>query len=627
MTRKNISSRRRGRATVGYSRAVRIGNLIEVAGTTAVDERGEVVGPDDPYRQARYALEKIGRALGRGRGRIRERHPDPHMFVTGHRPLGGGRPGPRRESSATSGRRRPWCRWHPSCVRTSSSRSRRRPSFRRAPLSGPRIAYALAMPRPHTHLFEVTITIDGWSEPRLDLVMPSWTPGSYMIREYARHVQDFAVTSDGHPRPGKKTAKDAWSVRDPAQPGGDQVTYRVYAHDLTVRTCHLDATHGFANGAAVFLFVLGHTHEPVTLEITVPAALAGRHGPRAAGRRKRHLPVSRRATTTSSSTAPSNAARTGCSSSTSTAIPHRIALWGRGNEDEARLVEDTRALVRAQREFFGGVPVQALRVHPTTWPPGAADSSTATARSFSSTASASVRAPSYERFLELVSHEFFHVWNVKRVRPSPLGPFDYRRENHTRQLWTMEGVTSYYEKRFVGGGRAVLEGALPRARGGGDLEPAGAARTRAAVARSSRASTRGSSTTGPTRTRGTPASRTIRRGALVAMMLDLEIRRARPSARECLDDVVRHLAHQATLERRRVRRARRLSRRGRNGGRGARRRVPAVLRALTLPGRSSSTTIAALGPRRSLGRLEPGGQDGEPPGWIGCSHARRRRAH
>ena len=82
-------------------------------------------------------------------------------------------------------------------------------------MSGPRIAYALAMPRPHTHLFEVTITIDGWSEPRLDLVMPSWTPGSYMIREYARHVQDFAVTSDGHPTRWEKTAKDAWSVQTP----------------------------------------------------------------------------------------------------------------------------------------------------------------------------------------------------------------------------------------------------------------------------------------------------------------------------------------------------------------------------------------------------------------------------
>jgi predicted metalloprotease with PDZ domain len=71
------------------------------------------------------------------------------------------------------------------------------------------------MSRPHTHLFEVTITIDGWSEPRLDLVMPSWTPGSYMIREYARHVQDFAVTTDGHAARWEKTAKDAWQVETP----------------------------------------------------------------------------------------------------------------------------------------------------------------------------------------------------------------------------------------------------------------------------------------------------------------------------------------------------------------------------------------------------------------------------
>jgi predicted metalloprotease with PDZ domain len=91
------------------------------------------------------------------------------------------------------------------------------------------------MPRPHTHLFEVTMTIDGWSEPRLDLVMPSWTPGSYMIREYARHVQEFTVESDGHPARWEKTAKDAWRVETPLG-GRIKIGYRVYAYDLTVRT-------------------------------------------------------------------------------------------------------------------------------------------------------------------------------------------------------------------------------------------------------------------------------------------------------------------------------------------------------------------------------------------------------
>ena len=75
-------------------------------------------------------------------------------------------------------------------------------------MSGPRIAYTLGMSKPHSHLFEVTVTVDGWSEPTLELVMPSWTPGSYMIREYARHVQDFTVEADGKVARWKKTVKD-----------------------------------------------------------------------------------------------------------------------------------------------------------------------------------------------------------------------------------------------------------------------------------------------------------------------------------------------------------------------------------------------------------------------------------
>ena len=409
-------------------------------------------------------------------------------------------------------------------------------------MSGPRIAYALAMPRPHTHLFEVTMTIDGWNGPRLDLVMPSWTPGSYMIREYARHVQAFAATSDGKPARWGKTAKDAWSVETPLS-GRIKVSYRVYANDLTVRTCHLDATHGFANGAAVFMFVLGHTQEPSTLEVTVPAKwqvvtglepLGGGNGIfRFKARDYDEL-----------ADGPLECGTHRLLEFDVDGIPHRMALWGRGNEDEARLVEDTAALVRCQREFFGGVPYKRYMfiVHLAAGRGGLEhrNSSVLLVDRFGFRPRAS-----YERFLELVSHEFFHVWNVKRVRPSPLGPFDYRRENHTRQLWTMEGVTSYYEKRFMAAaGLYSKDRFLERL-----AEEISSLQTQPGRALQSLEESSFDAWIKhyrPDENSGNVAISYYQKGALVAMMLDLEIR-ALTSREKCLDDVMRHLAHEATL--------------------------------------------------------------------------------
>jgi predicted metalloprotease with PDZ domain len=409
-------------------------------------------------------------------------------------------------------------------------------------LSGPRIAYALAMPRPHTHLFEVTITIDGWSEPRLDLVMPSWTPGSYMIREYARHVQDFAVVSDGHPARWEKSAKDAWSVQTPLS-GRVKVAYRVYAHDLTVRTCHLDGTHGFANGAATFLFVLGHTHEPVTLEVAVPPRwqvttglepLGGGNGVFRFRARDYDELVD----------GPVECGTHRLLEFEVDGVPHRIALWGRGNEDEARLTEDTCAIVRAQREFFGGVPYKRyVFIHHLAAGRGGLEHRNSAV--FLVDRFGFRPRAAYERFLELVSHEFFHAWNVKRIRPSPLGPFDYRRENHTRQLWTMEGVTSYYEKRFMAAAgfysrerfleRLAEEMAGLQSQPGRSVQSLEQSSFDAWIKHYR-----------PDENSGNATISYYEKGGLVGMMLDLEIR-ALTSRAKCLDDVVRHLAHQATL--------------------------------------------------------------------------------
>lgn len=133
------------------------------------------------------------------------------------------------------------------------------------------IHYQVAMPQPELHLFEVTLCLSGWQEARLDLKMPVWTPGSYLVREYARHLQDFS-TATGDPQqplPWLKLGKNHWQVetRDASQ---ITVRYRIFANELTVRTNHLDATHGYFNGAALFFFIPGFEQQAIRVTIVPP---------------------------------------------------------------------------------------------------------------------------------------------------------------------------------------------------------------------------------------------------------------------------------------------------------------------------------------------------------------------
>jgi predicted metalloprotease with PDZ domain len=307
------------------------------------------------------------------------------------------------------------------------------------------IIYTIAMPKPHSHLFHVQIDIDRVQHGEVRLSLPAWTPGSYMIREFARHVQEFqAVDDQGNRLPWRKTRKDTWLIEAGAATRVI-VTYHVYAFDLTVRTSHLDGSHGYFNGANVFMYVHGHTHEPLTLHID--------------------LPVGWRATT-GLTPLPSDPARPqrasfqaldydeliDCPVECGThrlltfavdGIPHQIAIWGHGNEDEERLLADTRRIVEVQRAMFGGLPYRdyTFILHLTDGRGGGLEHR----NSASNMVDRWTFTDNYERYLSLTSHELFHAWNVKRLRPAPLGPFDYQNENYTRLLWLMEGATSYYD--------------------------------------------------------------------------------------------------------------------------------------------------------------------------------------
>jgi predicted metalloprotease with PDZ domain len=302
------------------------------------------------------------------------------------------------------------------------------------------------MPDPHSHLFHVTIAVTGIAADRLELSLPGWTPGSYMIREYARHVQEFAASAGAHALAWRKISKDSWQIETG---GAEQVliTYRVYAFELTVRTSHLDGSHGYFNGAGTFMFVHDGTAEPLGLRIEPVSGWHISTGLEAWPDDGPHSFLA--ADYDELVDAPVECGTHRRLHFTVDDIPHEIAIWGRGNEDEQRLLDDTRRIVEIQRDFFGGLPYEhyTFILHLTDGRGGGLEHR----NSVSNMLDRWTFRPEqrYERYLALTSHELFHVWNVKRLRPAPLGPFDYCRENYTRQLWVAEGITSYYDELLL----------------------------------------------------------------------------------------------------------------------------------------------------------------------------------
>ena len=301
-----------------------------------------------------------------------------------------------------------------------------------------RMRYRLTMPEPHTHLLHVETVVDG-PGAEVELVLPVWTPGSYLVREYARHLEGIAAEDgSGRPLAVERLDKHRFLVRS----GGASravLRWRVYANELSVRTCHLDGTHAYVNGAAVFPYARGREREPHVLEVAAPAGW----------RVATALPGGPAEFTASDydelADSPLEIGTHELLRFTALGKPHEIAVWGRGNLDRERLAEDARRVVEALGALLGGLPYQRYLfiVHLAEKRRGGLEHAASTTLGLPR--HGFFPRDAYEETLELLAHEFFHVWNVKRLKPAAFVPYDYAREQYTRLLWWFEGATSYYE--------------------------------------------------------------------------------------------------------------------------------------------------------------------------------------
>ncbi len=397
----------------------------------------------------------------------------------------------------------------------------------------PGVRYRLRMPEPHTHFFHVEVEADGVTGAA-ELAMPSWTPGSYLMREFPRNVVAFlAFDAAGRPVGVEKTDKNSWRVDAPAD-GVLRVRYVVYADELSVRTSHLDASHAHVGGASVFVFLRGRERETHTVEVHPPpqwratSALPESDAPNTfVARDYDHLVD-----------APMEIGRHALWEWEVEGKRHRYAVWGRGNYDPQRLAADTTKIVRTEKALMGDLPYDDYTFFVLLAPGGSGglehrDSTVLLSDRWS------FRGPPYEHFLALVAHEFFHLWNGKRIRPAELGPFDYTREAYTRDLWVVEGITTYYtdvilrragiisEQRFLErlGDQVTRYLAVP----GRLVQPLGDASHDAWI-----------KFYRPDANTPNATISYYQKGALVALLLDLRIREATGNARS-LDDVMRLL--------------------------------------------------------------------------------------
>ncbi len=305
------------------------------------------------------------------------------------------------------------------------------------------ILYTVRADSPTEHRGRFSIDLDGVSTPTLDLVLPSWVPGSYHIANYSRGFRDFAARREpgGTPLSTERVDKARWRIRTEGA-SRVHVEYTVYGHQLVTEGFDLTPDHLFLNAALCLPYVDGHLSEPTTVALDVPPAwtvvteLEEVDGtpPRYRARNYDELVDS-----------PIDVGRPTVLTVRPAGIPHRIALCGDGaNYNAQALEQDISKIVEAAIALVGESPLSRYTFffHLTEVRDGGLEHASSTSIVVPRTTFRP--AESYRHFLSITAHEYLHLYNVKRIRPKALGPFDYTRENYTRMLWWMEGTTDYF---------------------------------------------------------------------------------------------------------------------------------------------------------------------------------------
>lgn len=307
----------------------------------------------------------------------------------------------------------------------------------------PTLEYKLGMSKPWTHLFEVTVTVKGLpsATSSLDFLMPIWRTGRYVVFDFPSGVQEFsAADGGGNPLRWSKTDKSTWQV-EKGRATAVSIRYKVYANEFDQRTRGLNDEHAFVDGCAVFMFLQQYRNLPLTLTVApyqdwhVTTGLDSLSGERFKFRAPNYDYLV---------DSPLEIGNQKDFEFQVEGKKHVLSIYGPDNYDVDKLIEGISKLVKINKEFWGALPYEryVFQLHLGVEGGGATEHINSTIMQMQS---GGLKNPNSIRgFLGLVSHEYFHTWNVKQLRPKGILPYDYTKENYVKELWIAEGTTSYY---------------------------------------------------------------------------------------------------------------------------------------------------------------------------------------
>ncbi|WP_316801062.1 M61 family metallopeptidase [Pedobacter frigidisoli] len=309
-----------------------------------------------------------------------------------------------------------------------------------------KIGFEVSFKEPQAHYAEVQMNISGLAKDYVDVKMPVWTPGSYLVREFEKSVEEFKATAGGKIARVEKVRKNTWRIFS-AKASNIQINYRVYAFEISVRTAFIDESHAFLSPTGIFMHPDGMIKSASTVKIvpfnTWSKVSTGLD------------PVPGQTFTYKASDfdilydSPIEVGNQDVFEFTAAGVRHEVAMYGGGNYDKEKLKVDMAKIVEEPTAVYGENPNKHYVFIVHNFQRGGGGLEHLNSTTLGASRNAYSTEAGYKGFLALVAHEYHHLWNVKRLRPVALGPFDYDNENYTTNLWVAEGFTSYYENKYM----------------------------------------------------------------------------------------------------------------------------------------------------------------------------------
>jgi predicted metalloprotease with PDZ domain len=309
-----------------------------------------------------------------------------------------------------------------------------------------KIGFEVSFIEPQAHYAEVEMNISGINKDYIDVKMPVWAPGSYLVREFSKNVEGFKATASGKPVRFEKVRKNTWRIYG-SKANQLKINYRVYAFEVSVRTAFIDATHAFLSSTGIFMYPDGYLKSPSTVKIVpfkgwskVSTSLE---------------PVSGQQFTYAAKDfdilfdSPLEVGNQDVFEFMAAGTKHEVAMYGGGNYDKERLKVDMAKVVEQATAIYDENPNKHYTFIVHNFERGGGGLEHLSSTVLGASRNQYNTEAGYNGFLGLVAHEYHHLWNVKRLRPVALGPFDYDNENYTTNLWIAEGFTAYYENKIM----------------------------------------------------------------------------------------------------------------------------------------------------------------------------------